>query len=170
MIIYKTIEELKKDVVDDTLNTKDNISIEFDLDYEELNIYAEEITANNIKAADIKALDIGANNITAYDITANNINAEDIYANNITANNITANNINAYDINAEDIGAYDIKAEDINANNITAEDVAYYAVCFAYNNIKCKSIKGRRANSKHFCLDGELTFKPGDKVKVVFDG
>ena len=35
----------------------------------------------------------------------------------------------------------------------------YYAVCVAYNNIECKSIKGRRKNSKHFVLDGKLEVK-----------
>ena len=44
-----------------------------------------------------------------------------------------------------------IEAYDINANNIS-----YYAICFAYENIKCKSIKGRRKNHKHFVLDGVL--------------
>ena len=44
-----------------------------------------------------------------------------------------------------------IEAFDINACNIT-----YRAVCFAYKNIKCKSIKGRRWNHKHFVLDGML--------------
>ena len=55
-------------------------------------------------------------------------------------------NIEAFDINAHDISAFDI-----NARNIT-----YRAVCFAYKNIKCKSIKGRRWNHKHFVLDGVL--------------
>ena len=54
------------------------------------------------------------------------------------------------DVNAN-INACDIKAFDINARNIS-----YHAVCFAYNNIKCKSIEGERNNSRHFVLDGVL--------------
>ena len=65
--------------------------------------------------------------------------------------NITAWNITAWDINAEDITAMDI-----NAMDITAGDINFYAVCFAYNNIKCKSIKGTRENSKYFALDGKI--------------
>lgn len=58
-------------------------------------------------------------------------------------------------------GLWDIKAEDINAGNIKAEDIkakdiSYYAVCFVYKNIICKSIKGRGKNSKHFVLDGKI--------------
>ena len=85
-------------------------------------------------------LDIKAN------IDACDINARDINAWNIESCDINAININAYDIIADDINAYDIKA-----NNII-----YFAVCFAYENIKCKSIKGRRENAKHFVLDGKI--------------
>jgi hypothetical protein len=63
-------------------------------------------------------------------------------------------------INAWDITAWDITAEDINAR-----DILYYAVCFAYQNIKCLSIKSKREVSKHFCLDGEITFKNDNSEK-----
>lgn len=75
-------------------------------------------------------------------------------------------NIEAFDINAHDISAFDIKADNIKACNIysneisafdiNARNITYRAVCFAYKNIKCKSIKGRRWNHKHFVLDGVL--------------
>ena len=78
---------------------------------------------------------------------------------NINAMNINAMNINAMNINAMNINAWNINAGDINAGDINAGDIIYYAVCFAYKNIKCTSIKGRRINCKHFCLDGEITFK-----------
>ena len=40
--------------------------------------------------------------------------------------------------------------------HINAQDINYYAMCFAYNNIKCKSIKGKIEDAKHFVLDGTL--------------
>lgn len=64
---------------------------------------------------------------------------------------VVNSNINAYNIKADDINAYDINALDINAG-----DISYYGVCFAYKNIKCKSIKGIRKNHKHFALDGKI--------------
>ena len=73
--------------------------------------------------------------------------------------------ITAWDITASDITASDITANDINAWNITAGDILYYAVCFAYQNIKCLSIKSKREVSKHFCLDGEITFKNDNSEK-----
>ena len=62
----------------------------------------------------------------------------------------------AGNINAWDITARDITAGDITAGDITAGDISYYAVCFSYQSFKCRSIKGRRNNSKHFCLDSEI--------------
>ena len=97
------------------------------------------------------------------DITSFNLDVEAKIevAGNINAWDIKAGNINAGDINAGDIKAGNINAGDINAGNINAGDikakvVSYYAVAFARKDIKVKSIKGRRENSKHFVLDGKL--------------
>ena len=73
-------------------------------------------------------------------------------------------NIIAWDINARDIKAGNINAQDIKALDIKAENILYYAVCFAYNSISCKSIKGKRfENSKHFALDGTITETNNEK-------
>ena len=106
--------------------------------------------------ANIEAYNINACDILARDINAYNIKADDIYANNINANHIKAHNIYALDIKVKNIIANDIAAGDINAWNIDACDISYWAVCFAYNSIKCKSITSKRENHKHFVLDGEL--------------
>src|SRR3990167_3368979 len=91
---------------------------------------------------------------------AGNINARDI-----NAGDINAGNINAWDINARDINALDINAGNINAWDINAWDITFYAVCFAYMKFVCKSIKGRRKNSKYFCLDGEVEIEESANQK-----
>ena len=106
---------------------------------------------SNIDAFSIKAYDINVCNINASDI-----NAFTIYAFDIIAHNINAYNINARDIKACDIESYDITAGDIIACNISANDINYWAVCYAYENIVCNSIKGNRKNSRHFVLDGKI--------------
>ena len=130
----------------------DFIIFNFDLDIE-ANIDAHNIKANNINANNIDCLDITANHITA-----NNINVLDI-----KAWDITARNINACDINACDINAGNIKALDIIALDIMAKDIIYYAICFVYKNIKCKSIKGERENHKYFVLDGKLEIEGAEE-------
>ena len=92
------------------------------------------------------------------------INAPTIKANNIKANNIKAHNINAWDINA-----YNINASKINAHNINALDIKYYAFCIAYETLKVKTIKGRRPNSFHKCLDNEIEYKKDTKT-ISIDG
>ena len=75
---------------------------------------------------------------------------------NIDAGCIDALNINTVNIKAWDIYTRNLDVYDIVAWNIYAWNISYFAVCFAYDNIKCKSIKGRRENAKHFVLDGKL--------------
>ena len=75
---------------------------------------------------------------------------------NIDAGCIDALNINAVNIKAWDVYTRNLDAYNIVAWNIYAWNISYFAVCFAYDNIKCKSIKGRRENAKHFVLDGKL--------------
>jgi len=97
-------------------------------------------------------LNVQASIVYAWDIEARDIEAWDIKARNIKARNINARNIEAWDIEAWDIEAL----ENIEAWDIEAWDISFYAVCFAYNNIECKSIGGRRKNSRYFSLDGKI--------------
>ena len=100
-----------------------------------------------------------------FDIHVNaNIDAYDIKAYNIKAYNIDAYNIEAYNIKA-----YNIKAYNIDAYNIEAYNISNSAFCVSYGGIICTSIKGRRNNSFHNCLDGMLTIKEETK-KIVIDG
>ena len=142
MKTFYNIEEMKKFYNKETnlFCIDDSIELKFNLDC----------------GWDINAYDIDAWDINARDIKANDIKACDINACNINAKNINAYDIDAYDINARDINAYDIDACDINATNINARNINYYAVCFAYFDIRCKSIKGRRENCREFVLDGNI--------------
>ena len=80
---------------------------------------------------------------------------------NIDAGCIDALNINAVNIKAWDVYTRNLDAYNIVAWNIYAWNISYFAVCFAYDNIKCKSIKGRIENAKHFVLDGKLEIENG---------
>ena len=78
-------------------------------------------------------------------------------------------NIDAANIKADNIKAYNIDAANIDAHNIEAHDISYYAFCVSYGDIICTSIRGRRNNSFHKCLDGKLTIKEETK-KIVING
>ena len=87
-----------------------------------------------------------------FDLTVKgNINCLDI-----DCHNIDCFDIDCSDINCSDINCHNIDCSDIDCHNIDGHDINYYAICFAYNNIKCKSIVGRRQNARHFVLDGKI--------------
>ena len=79
------------------------------------------------------------------------INA-DLICKNICGKNYRRN------ISAGDISARNISARDISAGNISARGISYFAFCIVYRIFKCKSIKGKRTNSFHKCLDSEIIF------------
>ena len=106
---------------------------------EEIQKYYDEKTNTYIFKEDDEYIDLVVFNFDLY------INA-----------NIDAMDINAWDINARNIRANDIYAWDIITSDINAKDISYFAVCYAYKNIKCKSIKGRAPTTNHFVLGGKL--------------
>lgn len=119
--------------------------------YEEINTYVFKEDGKYIDVIVFNFdLDVEAS-IKAYNIEARNIHARYINAWNIKALDVDACDIDACDINVKNINAWDIKAR-----NIVAQDIRFYAVCYAGNNIKCKSIKSRIHNAKHFVLNGKL--------------
>lgn len=153
---FNSLEEIEKYYDKDT-NTyifKEN-NMYIDLVIFNFNLYIRA----NINACNISAWDIIAYNIYARDIKAYDVNVYEILACDIKVWDIKAHNINACNINACDINACDIDAHNITANNINANDIYYYAVCFAYENILCNFIRGKRKDSKHFVLEGKLEVK-----------
>ncbi len=85
----------------------------------------------------------------------------------VTTYNINARNIDAGNIEASNIEAHNINARNIDALDIKANDISYYAFCISYTSINCTRIKGRKGNSFHKCLDGELTIRPRThKIKI----
>ena len=153
MKTYNTIEEVEKDIVDNVLTIHGDVHFTMPL----LKLNASIVVkAWNIEAGNIEAWNIEAGNIEALNIEAGNIEAWNIEALNIKAGNIEAWNIEALNIKAGNIEAWNIKAGNIEALNIEAWDISFYAVCWSYSSLKCKSIAGRRDNSKYFCLDNEV--------------
>ncbi len=155
MTTFNSIEELNPyyNVNTNTYEFVEN-GERMDVDFK-FNLYVSgHILARNIKAWNINSRNINAWNIKAWNINSRNINAHDINSSDINALDINAHDINSSDIKARNIKALDINAYDISARNIKANNILYYAVCYVYQSISCKSIRWCRENSKHFALDG----------------
>lgn len=147
---YMALERLLDE--DNNLFVKDDLEIS-------TNIIVKDIRAENIFGCNL--FTIHAQDITArsFDGGGGNIEARtlEVYAGRINANKLNiSGNIKAWDIEANIIKVNNIKANDIKANIINAYDIDYFAVCLAYESLRCHSIKGRRENSMHFCLDSEV--------------
>ena len=76
-------------------------------------------------------------------------------------NLIIKGNLNCRDLKCRDLKCRDLNCWNLNCRNLSccdlkARNISYYAVCFAYKNIECETIKGRRKNCKHFVLDGKI--------------
>ena len=140
MITFNSISELKPYYQEetDTYIFLDDVMFNFDL-----------VVDCNIKAVNIKAYDIDVMNIEAL-----NINARDI-----KAIEITAEDIDALDIKADNINARNIDARNIIAWNIKAWNISYFVFCLACRSFVCGSVYGRRANSIHKCLDGDIVIR-----------
>lgn len=119
----------------------------------------------NIKAGNITALNISVRNINAGHINASHITAHGIRSGNIHARDITADYIFSGNIDADRITAKHLDAQNVHAYAIEAHDIFFHAVCYTYNNIVCKNIRGLREDSKYFSLDGKVIIETEDEKK-----
>ena len=162
---YYNEQEVKKDLINWVLKIDDDVKFYFSIRMD-INIIAKNITAysivcyninaNFIKAYDIDCYNINTDEINCYNIIADDINCYNINSDNIDAKNVDCCHINSKNIIANNINSRKIIATDIIADNIKANHIDYYAVCSAYHSLECKTIQGRKKNSKHFCLDKEI--------------
>ena len=134
----------------------DLVVLNFDLEVQ-ANIEAKDIKGKDIMVQELNARDITAEDIEAWNIMARDIHTDDIFASDMNIRDINARDIEALDISADNIEARDIGAKDIKATSIKARDIIYYALCFAYENITCRTIVAKRDNHKHFVLDGSIS-------------
>ena len=70
--------------------------------------------------------------------------------------NLDCMNLNCGNLNCGNLNCWDLDCGNLNCRDLNCWDLRYYAVAFAYESFKCKSVVGRRDNSKHFCLDSEV--------------
>jgi len=146
MLTINSNEEAQALIVNGVLAVEDDIEIAFDgfdihADLRCHNIYSKD-RPRNIRAADINAYDINVNNLDAQDLNVDDINARDL---------------NIWNFKAHDVNVWILDACDISANFIKAKHIFYDKVCFAYRNITCASIEGRRENASHYCFKGKIT-------------
>jgi len=101
----------------------------------------------------------------------NNDGRFDFNGRDFNGKNFNGRNFNGWDFNGGDFNGRDFNGENFNGWNFNGENISYYGWFIVYEDIRCKSIIGRRENCFHKCLDGRLILKPegksvGKKVKI----
>ncbi len=146
MIIIKNSKELAKQINEnkDLLLKQHDVRIEFQVERGEL---------RDIHCRDLFLM----NDEEKFDFNGGNFNG----------GNFNGGNFNGWDFNGGDFNG-----GNFNGGNFNGGKISYYAIFISYNNIECESIEGRRQNSFHKCLDGELIIKEkdDDSVEITVEG
>jgi len=140
MRIYKTQQEVESDIKDGLLKVDDDVKIECNI-----NINASIICWN------LDCMNLNCGNLDCRDLNCGNLNCGDL----------NCGNLNCWNLDCRDLNCRNLDCRDLNCMDLDCRNLSYYAVAFAYESFKCKSIEGRRNNSKHFCLDSEVKITGG---------
>ncbi len=65
-------------------------------------------------------------------------------------------NLEGHNLTCLDLKCHNLDCLDLECENLDCMNLSYFAVAIAYKSFKCNSVKGKRKNSKHFCLDSEI--------------
>ena len=85
-----------------------------------------------------------------------NLDCGYLYCQNLDCWDLDCMDLDCGDLNCGDLNCMDLNCGDLNCKDLNCGDLSYYAIAVAYYKFKCKSVVGRRNNSKHFCLDSEV--------------
>ena len=84
-------------------------------------------------------------------IICRDLDCMDLDCGNLNCGNLDCGNLDCGNLNCRDLDCWNLNCWDLDCR-----DLSYYAIAVAYYKFKCKSVVGRRINSKHFCLDSEV--------------
>jgi len=99
-----------------------------------------------------------------------NLKCQDLDCWDLDCWNLKCWNLDCWNLDCLNLKCKDLKCWDLKCQELKAKNVSYYGVAVAYNSMEVESIKGRRKNSKHFCLDSEIVIKKKVPKEITKDG
>jgi len=90
-------------------------------------------------------------------IIRGDLNCYDLDCRNLNCLNLNCLNLNCLNLNCSNLDCWNLDCLDLNCL-----DLNFWAVAFAYKNIKAKSIKSYRDNSRCFVLGGSIILNGKD--------
>jgi hypothetical protein len=91
------------------------------------------------------------------------LNCRNLDCGDLNCRNLNCWNLDCGDLNCRNLKCWDLDCGDLNCRNLDCKDLNFSAVAFSYKSFKCKSVIGRRTNSKYFCLDREVEITGGNE-------
>jgi len=90
-------------------------------------------------------------------LNCGNLNCGNLYCWDLECRNLDCGDLNCLNLDCWNVSCRNLDCWNLNCGNLSCRNCSYHAVAFAYNNIRCKSITGRRENCKEpFVLDGKI--------------
>ena len=152
MIIIKNKTELKEYLnKDKDLIVDEDVRIEYQVERGELrdvkcrNLYLE----NDNEFFDFNGRDFDGRDFDGWDFNGRDFDGWDF----------NGRDFNGLNFNGKDFNGRNFKGWNFIGNSFIGNDIDYYASFIAYEKISCTSIKGRRKNSIHKCLDSEIEIR-----------
>ncbi len=112
------------------------------------------------------------------DVTINinlDLKCRDLKCNDLECNDLECNNLKCRNLECNDLECNDLECWDLVCHYLECSNLSYYAFAIAYSSFRCKTVKARRENGFHKCLDSEIEYikdEPKETIKiggVVFD-
>ena len=174
-IIIKNSKELAKlvDENKDLILKDQDVRIEYQVTENEIrDVYCQNLfLMNNDGKFDFNGGDFNGRDFNGRDFNGKNFNGRDFNGRDFNSWNSNGWNFDGWDFNGRDFNGWDFNGKNFNGRNFNGENISYYGWFIVYEDIRCKSIIGRRENCFHKCLDGRLIIKSegksvGKKVKI----
>ncbi len=121
---------------------------------------------------------VGNTYVIADDVTINinlDLKCRDLKCNDLKCRNLKCWDLKCNDLECNDLECNNLKCNDLECYNLECSNLSYYAFAIAYSSFRCKTVKARRENGFHKCLDSKIKYikdEPKETIKignVVFD-
>ena len=113
--------------------------------------------------------------LKCWDLDCEDLDCEDLKCRDLKCMDLKCMDLDCRDLDCKNLDCWNLKCDnlncgDLNCGELKARNVSYYGVAFAYSSMEVESIKGRRDNSKHFCLDSKIVIKKKVPKEITKDG
>jgi hypothetical protein len=117
----------------------------------------------DLKCWNLKCWDLKCWNLKCWNLNCGNLDCGDLNCGNLDCKNLDCWDLNCLNLDYWDLNCGNLKCWNLDCWDLNCLNLNFSAVAFSYKSFKCKSVIGRRTNSKYFCLDREVEITGGNE-------